>query len=304
MNFASDFQFYLAIGMFAVQVVVVSFYSPWRIRRYYQRLVKHYPPAEYPGLYSVYPELRNEELVTPGHRDTFIGIVTLLAILASLLFWQYDRTNAFIWLLNPIFIGGIYWVVQGILILNEPPRAWQAMRQLSDKEAPVRRSATLQGLKITDYISPILVIFGLATTSSAFILIVYFLVNGVGSHNSSISIVWIVACVFLLYEMLCRTLWAPQFKRLDPFISHHDLFRQRRLHMRTLFGCSGIVALYIWYSFAVRLWIPDPASNIVYNFPMICMLWIVASLFRFWSVVRNLDRVDFSVYRMSAPANT
>ena len=211
MNFAFDFPFYFLVGVYVAQVGLTSFYKPWRMRRYYVRLAELYPPAEYPRLYPESPEALNRRRTILRRLDAFIGIVGLVAILSSLLFWDKDMTNP-------------------------GPR---------------------------DLLHPI------------------------------------VANGLFLSLMLRRTLWAPQFKRADPFISHDDLLRLRRQRMRMLFLGCGICALFFLFIAAARVGSLGFEPNISYMFVLLCLFFIAQSLLLARYLTRMLDQTDFSVYRGS-----
>lgn len=296
MSFEFDIPFYMLVGIYFIQVVVISFYSPWVIRRYYLKLVELYPPAEYPHLNLVSPELLKGKRPILRHLEAFIGIVGLLAITASLLFWQKDMPNLVLRdFLHPLFVISSYCGIQLVptLIIT----LWQRkiLKQFRDMKLPTRRSAILQRLKITDYISPALVVFGLATTSTTLILSAYWLLNAMGPRDLMISVAIINAIMLSL--LLHRTFWVPQFKRTDPFISHDDLFRQRKRQLDTLFRGWGFGALIFLTIAAGRVGIFGSNTNLSYGFAMICLLFIAQSLYLSWGLARLLDQTDFSVYR-------
>ena len=172
-----------------------------------------------------------------------------------------------------------------------------AAKRLREMGAPTRRSATLQGMRITDYISPALVVFGLAAASIAFVLDAYWLVSGMGPQD--LMIIGIVANGLFLSLMLRRTLWAPQFKRADPFISHDDLLRLRRQRMRMLFLGCGICALFFLFIAAARVGSLGFEPNISYMFVLLCLFFVAQSLLLPRYLTRMLDQTDFSVYRGS-----
>lgn len=298
MNFAFDFPFYLLVGVFVVQVVLTSFYSPWKIRGHYRQLVEKYPPAEYPRLYPESPEVLERKQTMLRLLNAFIGIVGLLAIAASVLFWEKDMPNLGLRdLLHPLFVISSYCGIQVVPALIYARWAWLAAKRLRDLGPPTHRSATLQRLKITDYVSPALVVFGLASTATALVLSAYWLVNGMGPRD--LMIIVTLATWLFLSLMLRRTLWAPQFKRTDPFMSQDDLFRQRTFRMRALFRGCGIGALFFLSIATARVGIPGFEPNISYFFVVLCLLFIAHSLFLSRFLTRMLDETDFSVYRAS-----
>jgi len=296
MNFEFDFPFYLLVGVYVLQVVVTSFYSPWLMRRRSRQLVENYPPAEYPRLYPESPEVLKGKQTILRRLNSFIGVAGLLAILASLLFWKKDMPNLILRdFLHPLFVISCYCGIQVIPALIYARWGCLAAGRLREMGTPTRRSATLQRLKITDYISPALVVFGLASTLTAFILSAYWLMNGMGPQDVMIKVT--VASGFPLSLLLHRTLRAPQFKRPDPFMSQDDLFRQRSLRMRVLFLGCGICALFFFFIAAARVGILGPEPNISYIFVFACLLFIVQSLSLSRFLTRMPEQRDFSVYR-------
>jgi hypothetical protein len=296
MIFSFDFPFLLLVGLFVAQVAMTSFYSPWEIGRYYRQLVDKYPPAEYPRLYPESPDALEGKQTILRRLNALIGAVGLLAILASLLFWKKDMANQGLRdFLHPLFVISTYCGIQVVPALIYARWRRLAAKRLREMGAPTRRSATLRRLKITDYISPALVLFGLASTATAFILSAYWLASGMGPRDVMIMVT--VASALFLSLMLHRVLWAPQFKRTDPFMSQDDLFRQRNRRMRALFRACGICALLFLFIAAARVGVFGFDINLSFVFAIPCLLFIAQALSLPRSLARMLEQRDFSVYR-------
>lgn len=282
---------------FIVQVTVMSFYTPYRIRHYFLALVEKFPQEEYPRLYPVSPEEFNRQQRILQRANTAIGIIGLLAFLLSLLLWREDQVNSPFRDLNPYFMIASYCVIQMFPMLVYARWQRQAAKRMREMEAPKRRSAELRRLKITDYVSPAHITFGLAANALNLGFAAYCLVTGTGPRN--LMIYGILSSGFLLLMMLRPTLKTPQFKRIDPFLSPDDLFAQRRIQMSVLFRTSGIYALFVLFIATSKAEVIGVDIDIAYGFTLLCLLLTVSSmrLGQFYSL--TLQKTDFSVYRVS-----
>lgn len=258
-----DFQFYMMMVIFMVFIPLGTIYAPWIIRKTIQYLDKNYPRDQYPGVISISPKV----LIGLTYLDIFIGVITMLALVFSLLFWQPQVESTFIQEFYPfniiesisiyLFVRAILWIVLGV----------KGARYLGSLKPPMRRSATFQAVKITDYISPISIVLSLVLTTAAFLIISWWIVIGANVHPVS----WIV-CVVLAFSLIMKSrqiIHGPNFRRIDPFVSHEDLFRQRQAQLRLQFGSA-----FIWIPILLIIIAPTGIQfSHALNFSLFCIFF-------------------------------
>src|SRR5215471_15191947 len=90
-----DFETILLAVVFASQIGVLSFFTPYQRRKNHARMVTNYPPAEYPRLYPVPKEEMDRRLALFKPVHFAIGIVSIAACIAGLMYadstFQYSR---------------------------------------------------------------------------------------------------------------------------------------------------------------------------------------------------------------------
>ncbi|MEJ0085311.1 MAG: hypothetical protein WDO72_06495 [Pseudomonadota bacterium] len=287
-----DLQTLLIAIVFAAQIYVLSFYTPMRWQGYHARLFEKFPREEYP---SLHPLLREElerkfALFRPTH--LVIGAGSILAFLGALIFADSARGLA-----GPMMTCLLLQVMLPIYIAL--PLEFRIQKGLRAMPPPSRRSVELRKWRITDFVSPVWVGFGIAVQALnlACAVAVYLYRPGtLGTFPAGIgSGVMLLAMVYVLFGG-----GNTVATRADPFMSQADTFDVRRRIYRGLFVVSaafGVVGPFTLLGNAGLV-------HFVFDYQAVC-LSVTLQLVGLMLVSgqnRDLNTRDFSVYRADGSA--
>jgi hypothetical protein len=223
--------------VFLSQIVVVSFVAPIRFRRLYAKLHDSYPESEYPLFYPV----PHAEMERKLRRYTMLRMATGPIALAALVYGivlagdpqQLARIMAGVLMLQMLSTLLAYRWRPGIL------------RAMSKLPPPARRSAELRRWRITDFVSPALIVLALASVLSVFAAVSWVFVGAPGDGGIigfAILGALPIATAYLA-GMLFR-IWKPVSQvRSNTHSMQSDLFRQRQIRLRLLFGAATLTGL-------------------------------------------------------------
>lgn len=285
-----DYQVLLIAVVFALQIVVLSFYAPLSWRHYRVLLFQRYPREQYPRLHPLAREEldRKFALFTPLH--LVIGIGAALTLLGALLYGA-----------NPHRLAGLMelcLLLQLLPLYVALPLQVRITRAFRDLPPPSPRSVELRKWRITDFISPFWVALGFAGQALALtsaVVVYLYRPNTLGIVPtfifSSAMLLVMGAAVFGYVALTART---------DPYMSPTDTFRVRQRICRYLFG--GGAAFGAWKTFVLLHNLGLFGFDVAYLFVGFS---VIAQLGGFALVSRensDLRLRDFSVYRADSRA--
>jgi hypothetical protein len=283
-----DFEMFVLAVVFASQIWVLSFLSPWQRRRSHEFIAERYPPADYPRLYPVPKEQldRRFALFMPVHFT--IGVACVVLLVVGLL-----RTG------SPVQFGR--WMYYGLLAQLLPlylsmPWMLKVARAHRAMPPPAVRSVEMRQWRISDFVSPLWILLGLTFQVLALIATV------LGYLRHLIMPSYAVFCgatsVVILARMLRVLLGPVPLARTDPYAAAPDQFRVRRQRFTLLFrmgtSLGAVVAFVVLYS--------SGSLHFDYGYVLaaVSILLQLLALRLMSSQARELRLRDFSVYRSDA----
>lgn len=286
----ANFQVFLIAIVFASQIIVLSFYAPFRWLRGYALLFTRYPPENYPRLYPVPKEQIERKLAIFRRIHLAIGVGAAVMLVAALVYAESPRQV--VTLMSLSMLAQIFLPVYIALPLVH--RNWKAFRAMPP---PSARSAELRQWRITDFVSPLWIGLGLAGQALALtcaVVVYLYWPNTLGVFPTGI-----VSAAFLLV-MVYTLSGRVAFVRADPYMSQEDTFRVRQRSNRRIFvGAAGYGAfgtlLLLYNAGLIRF-------DGVYMQMVFSVLLQIAVVLLVSSQDWDLDTRDFSVYRADSGA--
>lgn len=282
----------LLIGIVTLsQILVLSFIAPIRLRRFSTMQYDNHPETEYPRWYPV-PRAELDRLV---NRHVVVsmaaGLVGLIWLICAMVIGAAPMSLAaftMCFLLLQLWSGELAWL-RG---------ARKVLRALREMPPPARRSVELHRWRISDFVSPVVIVLGFASQLAAVAVGMYAYLQGRHAAlpaSGFIVVALLAASLWILGRLVYRILRPVSPARIDPSMADADLYRLRQrvvqgqfvqaatvglLNAFALAIFGGIIAIDpLWFFLAFSLWAQAR--------------WLLSpgSLFRF---VRSQD---FSVYR-------
>jgi hypothetical protein len=276
--------------VFAAQLVVLSLIAPYWLHKAYKDLQQRYPPETHARLYPVAPRERRRY-------NTAIAIVRTLIVLAGgLLLFRGLLSGA-----GPLPLARTMLAValaQTLPVWLRLPEQMRIVRALRLMPVPAVRSADLRRLRVTDFVSPWMVALGFGANAVA-LLTAAALSRMPTAHVRTATVLYVVIVSGItLARMLYVTFMPLSMPRPDPYMSDQDVFRARRLRLRTLFGGGAFLGVFL--SFA-QLYAMGALHLDVVD---VCIGTSVFCQLVYLLAVRGTTRVlatrDGSVYRLDA----
>ncbi len=285
----SNFQTYLLTGVFASQIIVISFYAPQRWRRSCALLLERYPPEQYPRLYPLPKQEIERKLVIFKATHLAIGFGATAVFVAALLFARSPY-----WFAVCMGESVVVQFTVPLYIIALP--LWiRISKGLRAMPPPHRRSAELRQWRVTDFVSPLWIGlgFGLQTLGLACSAAVY--LYWLNAHTI-LPLVIATGTGACLLGVMTYTLLAPQgAARPDPYLSGADTFRVRQRRYRMRFGAGAFYGIFQTFYLLLSAQLIRIDSAYKYVIPSV-LLQLGALL-----LVSNADygfaTRDFSVYR-------
>jgi hypothetical protein len=286
----ANFQVFLIAIVFASQIIVLSFYAPFRWLRGYALLFTRYPPENYPRLYPVPKEQIERRLAIFRRMHLAIGVGAAVTLVAALIYAESPRqvvglmsVSLLAQILLPIYIA-----------LPLAHRIWKAFRAMPPPNA---RSAELRQWRITDFVSPLWIGLGLAGPALALTCAAVVYLNW--PNTLGVFPTGVVSAAYLLV-MVYTLSGRGAFVRADPYMSQEDTFRVRQRRNRHLFvGAAGFGAfgtfLLLYNAQLIRF-------DGVYMQMAFCVLLQIVVVQLVSQQDWDLDTRDFSVYRADSGA--
>jgi hypothetical protein len=283
----TDYQFLLIVAVFASQIFVLSFYTPMRWLQYHALLLKRYPPAEYPRLHPLPREelKRKFALFRPTH--LVIGAGAILALLAALIFDPSPRRLAglmqmclLVQVLLPLFIA--------------LPLEIRLHKALKSMPPPSPRSVELRKGRVTDFISPLWIAFGIAAQALQLVLTLARFVYRPGTIGTFPGLIFGGAMLLIMIYAVSGYGYAIAI-RPDPYMSQADTFRNRQRIYRGLFIGGGVFAA--WNIFTILFNAGLFHFDVFYFFVGSSVIFQLIGLGVVSQQSSDLSTRDFTVYR-------
>jgi hypothetical protein len=280
----------LIAAVFASQILVLSFLTPFRWQQYYVLMFKRYPPELFPRLYPVATEAIERRLATFRITALAVGAGSGVVFIANLLYatrplqvWEY--------MILCLVAQAAPWCMALILDI-------QVKRAFLTMPAPSIRSVDLRRWRLTDFVSPLSVGVALAAQASALACAVMMRMYHPNAANilffGVTSSAWLLLMTYLLFGHAV-------FLRADSYMTSADAFQTRQRRYRrlflfgTLYGAFGALSL-LWTAHVIHLRVAYVAMAISAFFQLRAIIGVSDRR-------RNLEGRDFSVYRARSIAS-
>lgn len=278
--------------VFAAQIGVLSIIAPYLFRRAYLDLRKRFPPETHARLYPVSPgELR-------GYRAAVAVVRAVIVVAGVALLIQGLVTRE-----DPVrFARTMIWVfmAQTVPAFMRFPGELRVIRAFRSMPAPAIRSADLRRLRVTDFVSPLVLVLGFAANAAA-ILTAVALSRMPAVHVSNALVSYIITVSGVVLARMVYVASMPiSMPRPDPYMADPDVFKTRRLRLRMLFVGGALLGAFLTVAQLYRIGIGTLHLNIVgfcIGTSLVCQLGYLVIV---RAVVRALAERDGSVYRLDA----
>jgi hypothetical protein len=274
----------LVAATFAAQVLTMSFVVPARFRRYFALLFERYPQREFPRLYPV-PQEQMEQSIAM-HKPIYVatGVAGLLVLGVGLSAGAEAVTLA--------RLMTYYMLVQFMPLLSRLVWSMRVARAFRAMTPPPVRSAELRRTRVTEFVPPMAIVFGLLGSSSGLACAAF-------GYTRSASLAQVAFAVIVNGWLLGRMVYVlatpVTLGRVDPYMSEEDVFRARRQRLRLLFGGGGALGAYASFMLLYG------AHVVRFDFAYLCAVASLLSqavvLLAAARTLRTLEERDFSVYR-------
>jgi hypothetical protein len=285
-----DVEAILIAVVFALQVGVLSFFTPYRRRRDYEFVVTSYPPTEYPRLYTVPKEAMDRRFALFGPMRLAVGVASIAVLTAGLL---YARTPAQygLWMICCLMAQILPTYLQTPWMLKTASRR-RAM------PPPSVRSVELRQWRIVDFVSPVRIMLGftLQTVAMSCAVLVY--------RHQPRTLPLTVVCAAISTTLLLRMGYvlrgAVPLARTDPYMAEEDTFRTRKRRFALLFGGGAAFAILEVFMMLYS------AHLLSFDYGYICaglsIIFQLLALALVSAQSRDLRTLNFSVYRVESGA--
>ena len=286
--------FYL---VFAVQLLLLSYYIPRLVMGRIERTLRDYPPTKYPKMYPLPKE--NYEQGNRRYRLMNLVILALgVVLLTAIGFW--DRSSE-----GPVLetIPVIFFVVQMFPMILLEVSEWSYYRQMREADRKTKRSAVLKPRTLTSIVPSRLLIAAGALIVASIAVDLYvnqhipeFLFGmGKGTFLRTLNML----AVNFVFALIIG--WNIYGKRLDPHIGDSDRIRQMQLTVRSMVMISIV--------FSVFMIVREGTDDLGIDQYQPVMMSIYVQVIAYFSVVsrlKNLDKdpIDYDVYKADTPAST
>jgi hypothetical protein len=272
--------------LFLSQIILISHYYPKQIIKRIDRVLKNYPPEDYPKLY---PE-STEKVLAAKIRYQFINqIIFIIGLVLmgvyAFMSADYEGNQKFAESL-PLMFG----MVQFIPFIMLEISGFRQFKLMRNANKSTSRSAGLAPRKLFDYVSPISVISAIALI---FTYILFDLYINDFIFTSDIIIKIVTLClVHALYIGL--TIWHLTGKRLDPHQAIKDRSQQTEFSLQSMVSVSMFLSVFLMANSAVDVY-QLGYMEILIN----CIYFQVIAFFGIGGMLKTirLDNVNFDVYK-------
>jgi hypothetical protein len=281
-----DYQIGLIAVAFALQIVVLSFYTPMSWQKYHTLLLERYPREEYPRLHPLPSEELERKFALFRSMHLIIGASSILTFLGAL-----------IGAASPRSLAGL---MQMCLLMQLLPLYIALPLTIRIKEAfnsmppPSPRSVELRKWRATDFVSPLWIGLGITVQALTLGCAVAVYVYQPGTQGIFVSG---IASGAILLAMSYSLFGLSYFtaSRADPYMSVADTFRSRQRIYRGLFvgGAASSFSLAFMLLYNAGL----VQFDVAYLFVCFSFIFQLNGLLLVSRQKSDLSTRDFSVYR-------
>jgi hypothetical protein len=277
--------------VFASQILVLSFITPFKWQQDYLVMFKKHPPESFPRLYPVPNEAIERRLATFRRLALAVGIGSGVAVIGALF---YATRPVTVWrcMILCLIAQSAPWCI-ALVLDAQVKRAFRAI------PAPVIRSVELRRWSLTDFVPPMSIGLGFAAQASTLACAVLMRVYHPNAANIVFFGISSGAWLLLMTRLVFRH---AVFFRTDPYMTSADTFHARqRLYRRlflfgTLYGAFGAFSLLVTaHVLHVRLAYFAIGASVFFQLRAIAAIS---------DRRRELKCRDFSVYRADSPTPT
>lgn len=282
--------FYIA---FLSQIFLMSYYLPNKLLARMQHILATYPPETYPKLYPRPIEHYKIAHLALKYGSRFVLLLGFL-ILFAVMFWV-DHSN----FADHGFISSVwpaaYAMLQFLPILAIELSEFSHFKQMRKANTASKHIADLRRRKLTDLVSPKLLIMALLVFSGAILFDLYVHNFDVtwGHDTVQRALVLTITNVFLAIVGA----WHLYGRKLDPHQSVEDRIQRISVGLKSLLFVSMALSVFIATTAADDLYSLDFIDAVIMSvyFQGIALLSLVYTL-------NNIkpDEIDFDVYRSDA----
>ncbi len=284
--------FYL---VFAVQLLLISYYFPRQLLNRANSTMDKYPPADYPKLYPLPIEhyrIGNQRFIALNYVILAVGVAILLATIA----WQ-DALNPKLTQLIP----GLFFMVQLSPFMLQELSEYSYFRLMRAADSRTTRSANLTPRRLTNYVSPLMIITAVAMIAASIVVDIavnqhiekFALGMGQGTFQRTLITLAINGIfAFIIYINIFG-------KRKNPHMAEDDRQALIGMTVRTLVIMSIFYSAFVAFregtdDLGIDEWQPVMVSVFVQ-----LLSWMAVG-----SRLKQLDcqNFDFDVYKEDAPA--
>ena len=271
------------------QILVLSFISPIRLRRFCTQQYDSHPETEYPRWYPV-PRSELERLLNRNRAVRMtVGLLGLAVLVCCVVFAVSPSVlSAFMvcFLLIQLWSGELAWL----------PGMRKVLRAMREMPPPVRRSIELRRWRITDFVSPVVIVLGFASQLAVLAAGIYpYLAGRHDVPGFPVVVAVLAATIWILGRMVYRIVRPVAPVRIDPNMSEADLHRLRQRALQGQFVQAATLG--VLNSFALLIFGGIIALDPLWFF-LGFSVWVqVRSLLSPGSLFRFVRLQDFSVYR-------
>jgi hypothetical protein len=285
-----DFETSLMTVVFASQIGVLSFFTPYRRRRNHEFMVTSYPPAEYPRLYPVPKEAMDRRLALFRPVHFAIGVASVAALVAGLLYAGSPAQYGF-WMIGCL-------LAQILPMYISMPWALKVARAFRAMPPPRVRSVELRPWRILDFVSPVWVVLGLGLQALALTCAVVAYQHQ--ARTLRVGVFCGVISSALLLRMCYLLLGPVPLTRTDPYMTPEDTFRVRKRRFTLLFCGGGALAAF--NAFILLYGAHFMRFDYGYIWAGMSISFQLTGLALVSAQRRELQTRDFSVYRLESGA--
>ncbi len=279
----------LFISLFLTQIFTLSFYLPRKVRNRINYVLKNYPPAQFPNLYTQSIEVYQMKvkmfwafnlLILAAGMMIVVGLIVYSPDLSAANTERWDQALVAVWFFVQVFP----------MILMEIG-AFSHFKRMREANSQTTRKALLQPRRLFDFISPALIGAAVIIYALFVALVIYMRQFDYPWFGGYANIAGVTIVNLLFAGML---FWKMYGKKQDPYQADGTRKEEIRLVAKQMVFTSIAVTIHIAMSIllaAFELRHLQSVAQIVY-FQLIAIVGFQ---------MLRVDQIDFEVYK-SEPA--
>jgi len=269
--------------VFISQIILLSWYYPNKIINRIKKVMKDYPPSEYPKLY-LKPQSYYQKKIDIFSNLTFFGLISCFSVV--LISWSMGN--------SPVeeMLIVICFALQIIPILLLGITSTIHFKNMKIAHKTTSRSANLQPRKFFDFVSPLLFSF-------AIILFITFMYIYLYTHDYDLSktevLITFIGAPLLQFYFMGMLIWKLNSGKSNPLISEADRVREIKVVAKIAVYASIAMSVFL-----IMMTVMDEYKSLDALDPVILSLYMqLITVFGIGTELRSvkIDQVDFDVYK-------